>query len=250
MANVFSLEGKTALVTGAGQGIGQAMAVAFAEAGADLILVGPSAMEETEQKIVELGKSVKSYVVDLLKVEEIPASISKIVSENTIDIVLNNAGIIRREPAVDHSLENWQSVVDINLSAVFLVSQQVAKQMLERGSGKIINIASLLAFQGGITVPGYAASKHGVAGITKAFANEWASKGVQINAIAPGYISTANTAALRADEERSAAILDRIPAGRWGQPSDLTGAAIFLASSAADYVNGHVLVVDGGWMAR
>ncbi|MFN7249331.1 MAG: 2-dehydro-3-deoxy-D-gluconate 5-dehydrogenase KduD [Anaerobacillus sp.] len=250
MTNVFSLEGKTALVTGAGQGIGQAMAIAFAQAGADLILVGPSAMEETEQKITKLGKNVKSYTVDLLKVDEIPHKIGEIVAENTIDIALNNAGIIRREPAVDHSLDNWQSVIDINLSAVFLVSQQVAKQMLERGSGKIINIASLLAFQGGITVPGYAASKHGVAGITKALANEWASKGVQINAIAPGYISTANTAALRADEERSTAILDRIPAGRWGQTSDLTGAAIFLASQAADYVNGHVLVVDGGWMAR
>ncbi|MCT8139257.1 2-dehydro-3-deoxy-D-gluconate 5-dehydrogenase KduD [Anaerobacillus sp. CMMVII] len=250
MSNLFSLEGRTALVTGAGRGIGQAIAIAFAEAGADLVLVGSSPMEETEKRIAELGRTSTSYLVDLLDVPNITQSFQKIVSENTIDIVLNNAGIIRREPAIEHTLENWQSVIDINLSAVFIVSQQVAKQMLERGSGKIINIASLLSFQGGITVPGYAASKHGVAGITKAFANEWANKGVQINAIAPGYISTANTAALREDEARSTAILERIPAGRWGQVSDLVGAAVFLASTASDYVNGHVLVVDGGWMSR
>ncbi|MCT8139622.1 2-dehydro-3-deoxy-D-gluconate 5-dehydrogenase KduD [Anaerobacillus sp. CMMVII] len=252
MSGMFSLEGKTALVTGARTGIGQAIAVGLAEAGANIVLLGhQNNMQETEQMIESIGKDYKTVIIDLSNTSELPSKCDEVISEiGHVDILVNNAGIIRREPAIDHSLENWQAVIDTNLNAAFIVTQKFAKSMLENGAGKIINIASLLSFQGGITVPGYAASKHGITGLTKALANEWASKGIQVNAIAPGYIETNNTEALRNDEERNKSILGRIPAGSWGTPSDLVGAAVFLASPASNYVNGHVLVVDGGWMAR
>lgn len=252
MSGMFSLDGKKALVTGARTGIGQAIAVGLAEAGADIILLGHrDNMQETEQMIEKLGKNYQTVIVDLGNVTDLPLKCDELIAEvGHVDILVNNAGIIRREPAIDHSLSNWQDVIDTNLNSVFILSQKFAKSMLERGSGKIINIASLLSFQGGITVPGYAASKHGVTGLTKALANEWANRGVQVNAIAPGYIETNNTEALRNDEERNKSILGRIPAGKWGTPSDLAGAAVFLASPASDYVSGHVLVVDGGWMSR
>ncbi|CAG9620942.1 2-dehydro-3-deoxy-D-gluconate 5-dehydrogenase KduD [Sutcliffiella rhizosphaerae] len=251
LQNLFSLKGKTALVTGARTGIGQAIALGLATAGAKVLLVGhQDNMQETESKIEELGGEYRTYLIDLSKVNEIKSNCQKILAENEIDILVNNAGIIRREPAATHSLEDWQAVVDTNLHSVFLLCQEFGKPMLERKRGKIINIASLLSFQGGITVPGYTSSKHAVAGLTKALANEWANAGVQVNAIAPGYIATNNTEALRNNEERNTSILQRIPAGRWGSPEDLVGAAIFLASDASDYVNGHILTVDGGWMAR
>jgi 2-dehydro-3-deoxy-D-gluconate 5-dehydrogenase len=251
MSRAFSLEGKTALVTGARTGIGQAIAVGLAEAGADLLLLGhQNNMQETEARIKELGGRFDTLHLDLSNTKELSEKAAEIASHFQVDILVNNAGIIRREPAAQHSLENWQAVIDTNLNSMFILTQQLAKPMLARRNGKIINIASLLSFQGGINVPGYTAAKHAVTGLTKALANEWAPYGVQVNAIAPGYISTNNTEALRNDEERSTSILSRIPAGRWGSPSDLAGAAVFLASPAADYVNGHVLVVDGGWMAR
>jgi 2-deoxy-D-gluconate 3-dehydrogenase len=247
----FNLKGKTALVTGARTGIGQAIAIGLACAGAKVLLVGHrDNMQETEQKIEQLGGSYKTFLIDLSKVREIQGKCEDILESHQVDILVNNAGIIRREPAISHSLENWQAAMDTNLNAVFAMCQQLAKPMIEREGGKIINIASLLSFQGGITVPGYTASKHAVAGLTKALANEWAGSGVQVNAIAPGYIETNNTEALRNNEERNNSILGRIPAGRWGSPEDLVGAAVFLASDASNYVNGHVLIVDGGWMAR
>lgn len=252
MTNMFSLEGKTALVTGARTGIGQAIAVGLAKSGAEVILLGhQDNMQETEQTIERLGKSSKTVLVDLGNIPDLSAKCDELVSQlGHVDILVNNAGIIRRQPASEHSLENWQAVIDTNLHAIFILSQKFAQSMLTKGAGKIINIASLLSFQGGITVPGYAASKHGVTGLTKALANEWASRGIQVNAIAPGYIETNNTEALRNDEQRNQSILGRIPAGTWGTPDDLVGAAVFLASPASNYVNGHVLVVDGGWMAR
>ncbi|WP_236838515.1 2-dehydro-3-deoxy-D-gluconate 5-dehydrogenase KduD [Caldalkalibacillus salinus] len=249
--NMFSLKGKTALVTGARTGIGQAIAVGLAQAGANLILLGHrDNMQETSQLVSEAGVKSQTVLLDLSKPDKVAPFCQDLLAEHRVDILVNNAGIIRREPAVDFSYDNWESVIDTNLNALFVLSQHIAKPMLERGYGKIINIASLLSFQGGITVPSYAASKHAVAGLTKALANEWAQKGIQVNAIAPGYISTNNTQALRENEERNAAILSRIPTGRWGEPDDLAGAAVFLASPASNYVNGHVLVVDGGWMAR
>jgi len=207
-------------------------------------------MQETEAMIRECGRSYETLLIDLSNIAELPARWREITDRFQIDILVNNAGIICREPAIQHSLEHWQAVIDTNLSSLFILSQQLAKPMLERKSGKIINIASLLSFQGGIHVPGYTAAKHAVAGLTKALANEWASSGVQVNAIAPGYIETNNTEALRKDKERSASILSRIPAGRWGSPKDLAGEVVYLASPASNYVNGHVLVVDGGWMGR
>lgn len=249
--NMFSLQGKTALVTGARTGIGQAIAVGLASAGAELILLGHQQnMQETEALIKQAGQKSTTVLLDLSQPQLIEGFSQELLEKHQIDILVNNAGIIRREPAVDFSYENWQAVIDTNLNALFLLTQKLARPMLERGQGKIINIASLLSFQGGITVPSYAASKHAVAGLTKALANEWAASGIQVNAIAPGYIETNNTEALRENKERNASILSRIPAGRWGQAEDLVGAAIFLASPASDYVNGHVLVVDGGWMAR
>ncbi|MDX5474166.1 MAG: 2-dehydro-3-deoxy-D-gluconate 5-dehydrogenase KduD [Bacillaceae bacterium] len=252
MLNMFSLEGKTALVTGARTGIGQAIAVGLAEAGANIVLLGhQNNMQETESMIERIGRNYRTVKVDLSNIDNLPQKCDELIAQiGHVDILVNNAGIIRREPAIEHSISNWQAVIDTNLHAVFIISQKFAKSMIEKGEGKIINIASLLSFQGGITVPGYAASKHAVAGLTKALANEWASSGIQINAIAPGYIATNNTEALRNNEDRNKSILDRIPASKWGTPSDLVGAAVFLASPASNYVNGHVLVVDGGWMAR
>ena len=247
----FSLEGKTALVTGARTGIGQAIAAGLAGAGADLVLLGHrDNMAETEKLVAEAGRSCSTVLVDLSKPNELDEPIEEVLTEHRVDILVNNAGTIARSPATEFPREKWESVMNTNLNSLFFLTQYVARPMLDRGEGKVINIASLLSFQGGINVPAYAASKHGVAGLTKAFANEWAPRGVQVNAIARGYIATNNTEALRQDYGRSAEILSRIPARRWGSPEDLAGATVFLASPAADYVNGHVLTVDGGWMAR
>lgn len=252
MTSPFSLEGRVALVTGGAGGIGQAIALGLAQAGADVaVVVNSGTADATRAGVEEAGRRFLSVRADLAD----PAAIAPLVAEveaglGPIDILVNNAGIIRRHDAADHPQEDWRAVLDVNLDAVWRLSQTVGRGMLDQGRGKIINVASLLAFQGGIRVPAYTASKHAVAGLTKALANEWAARGVNVNAIAPGYIETDNTAALRADPERSKAILDRIPAGRWGDPADLTGAAVFLASGASDYVHGHVLVVDGGWLAR
>ena len=248
----FKLEGKVALVTGASAGLGQAIAIALAEAGADVVCHGNTHTPDlTLEVISQLGKQTLAVAGDLAKKETprvlVEATLKKF---SRIDILINNAGTIRRAPAVDYSEEDWNTVLEVNLSAVFRLSQLAGRAMLEQGSGKIVNIASLLSFQGGITVPAYAASKGGVSQLTKALANEWAGKGINVNAIAPGYMRTDNTKALQQDETRNRQILERIPAARWGEPSDLAGAAVFLASSASDYVNGHVLIVDGGWMGR
>lgn len=247
----FSLAGKTALVTGANTGIGQAIAVALAEAGADIALVGRSNAEETAQLIEAKGRKAISIKADLSSTEPLIRVLQEALQAlGRIDILVNNAGIIRRDDLLDFSEADWDAVIDTNLKSLFFLSQAAARHMAERGSGKIINIASLLTFQGGIRVPSYAAAKSGVGGVTKAMANELAVKGVQVNAIAPGYIATNNTAALQADETRNRQILERIPAGRWGRPEDIAGAAVFLASPASDYVTGHILTVDGGWLAR
>lgn len=249
--NPFSLVGKKAIVTGAASGIGQAIAIGLAEAGAELLLLGHrSNMEETSARIAEAGGSSREVLIDLGDLDSLERKYQELVGDEPIDILVNNAGIIWREPAAEYTSSKWHEVINVNLHAVFQLSQLVGKGMLERKQGKIINIASLLSFQGGILVPAYTASKHAVAGLTKALANEWASRNVQVNAIAPGYIATANTQAIRADAERNQSILSRIPAERWGEASDLAGAAVFLASSASNYVNGHVLAVDGGWLAR
>ena len=248
----FKLDGKVALVTGAAAGLGQAIAIALAEAGADVACHGNTrSPEATCDAIDQVGRSALSITGDLSKSKTPQALFDATIGKfERLDILVNNAGTIRRAPAVDYSQEDWATVIEVNLSAVFRLSQLAGRQMIEQGKGKIINIASLLSFQGGITVPAYAASKGGVAQLTKALANEWAGKGINVNAIAPGYMRTANTAALQQDETRNRQILERIPAGRWGEPSDLAGAAVFLASAASDYINGEVLVVDGGWMAR
>jgi 2-deoxy-D-gluconate 3-dehydrogenase len=249
----FKLDGKVALVTGAASGLGQAMAIALAEAGADVAahcrLDGDA--NETCAVIENLGRKTFAVFGDMSE-KDVPRKLVETVVEKfgQIDILINNAGMIRRTPAVDFSEEDWATVLEVNLSSVFRLSQAAGRKMIEQGGGKIVNIASLLSFQGGITVPAYTASKSGVAGLTKAFANEWAKDNVNVNAIAPGYIATNNTTALRADETRNRQILERIPAGRWGEPEDLVGAAVFLASAASDYLNGHILLVDGGWMAR
>jgi len=250
--NLFNLKGKCAIVTGAARGLGQAIAIGLAEAGADLVLVtNQSPAEETQAHIEKLGQKAIIVKADVSDQAQLPVIIEQAKQAfGRIDILVNNAGIIRRTPAVDYSFADWQAVLSTNLDSVFTLSQLAGKEMIEQGSGKIINIASMLSFQGGINVPAYTASKHAVAGLTKALANEWASKGVQVNAIAPGYMATDNTAALRADEVRSKQILERIPAARWGTNEDLKGAAVFLSSNASDYVNGHVLCVDGGWMNR
>ncbi|MFV0503156.1 MAG: 2-dehydro-3-deoxy-D-gluconate 5-dehydrogenase KduD [Lachnospirales bacterium] len=250
--NFFSLEGKVAMVTGANTGIGQALAYGLASAGADLYIVTyDKNWDETRGLIESLGRKVEFFQADLTKVEEIENSIEEgIKFFGKIDILVNNAGTIRRAPLLEYKDEDWQAVMDINLNTVYYLSQRVAKLMVEQGNGKIVNIASMLSFQGGKFVPPYTASKHGVAGLTKAFANELADKGVQINAIAPGYIKTANTAPIRADEKRNSEILSRIPAGRWGETSDLVGTVVFLSSKAADYINGSVVAVDGGWLVR
>ncbi|SHJ03960.1 2-deoxy-D-gluconate 3-dehydrogenase [Pseudozobellia thermophila] len=250
----FSLEGKTALVTGCKRGIGFAMAEALAEAGADIIGVSASlelSGSKIEKRITELNKSFKAYQCDFSDRKSLYAFIEKVKAENpTIDILVNNAGTILRQPAAEHSDAYWDKVIEINQNAQFILSREIGKEMIKRGSGKIIFTASLLTFQGGITVPGYAASKGAIGQLTMALSNEWASKGVQVNAIAPGYIATDNTEALRNDEGRSKSILERIPAGRWGQPEDFKGPIVFLASPASDYMTGSVMLVDGGWMGR
>ncbi|WP_417686781.1 2-dehydro-3-deoxy-D-gluconate 5-dehydrogenase KduD [Roseibium sp.] len=241
--NPFSLEGKTALVTGANTGIGQAIAIAMGNAGAEVICAARRSCSETLASI-ENGSEVQLDFAD-------PMAARDVFSSRKIDILVNNAGIIRRSDATDFSEADWDDVVDVNLKAVFFTCQAFGKAVLERGGeGKIVNIASLLSFQGGIRVPSYTASKHGVAGITKLLANEWAAKGINVNAIAPGYIATNNTEALRNDEVRNRQILERIPAGRWGEASDIGETAVFLASPAAKYIHGAVLNVDGGWLAR
>ena len=253
ISRLFSLDGKRALVTGASRGLGRAMAEALAGAGADVVCASstPGGVAETAAAIRALGREAWEVDADLADRAAVLAMADRAESlAGRIDILVNNGGTIRRHPAVDHALEDWDAVLRTNLDAVFVLSQRFGRGMIARGAGKIVNVASLLSFSGGITVPGYTASKHAVAGLTKALANEWARHGVQINAIAPGYFSTDNTERLRADERRSAEIGARIPAARWGEPSDLAGAVVFLASRASDYVNGHVLVVDGGWMAR
>ncbi len=251
MAISFSLEGKGALVTGANTGIGQAIAVALAEAGADVALAGRSEPAETIALVEATGRTCVNIRADLSSI----APVDRVIEEaqaglGKVDILVNNAGIIRREDLLEFSEEDWDAVLDTNLKTLFFLSQAAARGMAARGHGKIVNIASLLTFQGGIRVPSYAAAKSGVGGVTKAMANELAPSGVQVNAIAPGYIATDNTAALREDADRSRSILERIPAGRWGDPRDIAGAAVFLASPASDYVTGHVLAVDGGWLAR
>ena len=249
----FKLDGKVALITGASGGLGQAMAIALAEAGADVAahchFDGDA--DETCLAIEKLGRKTLAVSGDMADKTVPKEIVEKIVGEfGKIDILINNAGMIRRSPAVEFSEEDWSTVIEVNLSSVFRLSQAAGKKMIENGGGKIVNIASLLSFQGGITVPAYTASKSGVAGLTKAFANEWAKENINVNAIAPGYMATNNTTALRADETRNRQILERIPAGRWGNVEDLSGAAVFLASKASDYLQGHILVVDGGWMAR
>ena len=251
MNTLFDLSGKVAIVTGGFRGLGQGMAIGLAEAGADLVLVDREEASETADRVRSLGRKAITVSVDLMSIAAIPSIKEKAVGAfGKIDILINNAGTIRRTPAIDYSEKDWDEVMALNSKTVFFLSQAVARDMLKRKSGKIINIASLLSFQGGIIVPAYAASKGAVAQITKALANEWAQHGINVNAIAPGYMATDNTKALREDPVRSKAILDRIPAGRWGTPRDLAGVAVFLASSASDYVNGHVLVVDGAWLAR
>ncbi len=251
MAISFDLSGKAALVTGANTGIGQAIAVALAEAGADVAVAGRSEPADTLDQIVAAGRKAVNITADLSSIEPLQRVVDQALDGlGRIDILVNNAGIIRRADLLDFSEEDWDAVIDTNLKTLFFLSQAAAHHMVDRGSGKIINIASLLTFQGGIRVPSYAAAKSGVGGVTKAMANELAAKGVQVNAIAPGYISTNNTAALQADETRNRQILERIPTGRWGRPEDIAGAALFLASSASNYVTGHILAVDGGWLAR
>jgi len=250
----FKLAGKVALVTGCKRGIGKAMALALAEAGADII--GVSATLETEGSAVEndvrsLGRSFKGYACDFSQREALHAFIAQVKADfPRIDILVNNAGTIMRAPAAEHSDDMWDTVIEVNLNAQFLLSRELGKEMITRGSGKIIFTASLLTFQGGITVPGYAASKGGIGQLTMALSNEWASQGVQVNAIAPGYIATDNTQALQDNPERSQSIIDRIPAGRWGEPQDFAGPVVFLASPASDYMTGHTMLVDGGWMGR
>jgi 2-deoxy-D-gluconate 3-dehydrogenase len=251
MTNPFDLSGKVAVVTGANTGIGQAIALALAAAGADIAAVGRTPAEDTVAKARALGRRAEIVSADLSTIEPVQRVVEETVAKlGGLDILVNNAGIIRRADAVDFTEEDWDAVVDTNLKSVFFLCQAAGRHMIANGAGKIINIASMLTFQGGIRVPSYTASKSGIGGLTKLLANEWATKGVNVNAIAPGYIATNNTAALQADEVRNKSIVDRIPAGRWGDPSDLGGAAVFLASRAADYVQGHILAVDGGWLAR
>jgi 2-deoxy-D-gluconate 3-dehydrogenase len=252
--NLFDLSGKTALVTGCNKGIGKAMAIGLAEAGADIIGVSGSlelSGSDIEKKVTMLGRKFKAYAANLSEREALYTFIKKLQEENpVIDILVNNAGTIMRKPAAEHPDDYWDTVLALNLDAPFILAREIGKKMIEKGSGKIIFTCSLLSFQGGINVPGYAASKGALSSLVKALANEWASKGVNVNGIAPGYIATDNTEALRNDPDRSASIMSRIPAGRWGEPEDFKGPTVFLASKAADYVSGTILTVDGGWMGR
>ncbi|MFN4285507.1 MAG: SDR family oxidoreductase [Lacibacter sp.] len=254
MLDQFSLQGKVALVTGCNKGIGKAMALGLAEAGADIIGVSASlqpGQSEIEREVRQCGRNFYAYQADFSNRDALYAFLQAVQAQHPrIDILVNNAGTILRAPAAEHSDEYWDRVISINLDAQFITAREIGRRMLQQGSGKIIFTCSLLSFQGGILVPGYAASKGAIASLVKALSNEWAGKGVQVNGIAPGYIATDNTAALRNDPERSASILARIPAGRWGQPDDFKGPVVFLASSASDYVTGEILTVDGGWMAR
>lgn len=237
------------MITGASRGLGKGMAIGMAQAGADIIGAGISDMTETQQEVEQAGQSFYPIKMDLSDESKRTHLIEQaLASTCKIDVLVNNSGIIRRSPAEEYSLRDWKDVLDLNIDAVFQLSTAAGRHMIARGSGKIINIASMLSFQGGIKVPAYTASKHAVAGLTKALANEWSSKGVCVNAIAPGYMATDNTEALRNDEERSQFIESRIPMGRWGLPEDLAGPAIFLASDASNYVSGHILAVDGGWL--
>ena len=251
MANPFDLAGKVALVTGANTGLGQGIALALAEAGADIAAAGIAPPTETAEKVAALGRRFVAIEANLSSLEPI----ERIVQETLgglggLDILVNNAGLIRRADAVDFSEQDWDDVMNVNIKSAFFMAQAAGRHFIAQGRGKIVNIASMLSFQGGIRVPSYTASKSGIAGITRLLANEWGAKGVNINAIAPGYMATDNTAQLRADADRNKAILDRIPAGRWGVPADLGGTAVFLSSSASDYVNGAIIPVDGGWLAR
>lgn len=254
MLEQFSLSGKTALVTGCKRGIGKAMAVALAEAGADVIGVSASleaSGSALEKEVVALGRNFQAYQCDFAERSSLYEFIAEVKQDHpVIDILVNNAGTILRAPAAEHSDEYWDKVIEVNLNAQFILSREIGKSMVERNSGKIIFTASLLTFQGGITVPGYAASKGAVGQLVMALSNEWAAHGVNVNAIAPGYIATDNTAALREDNDRAAAILGRIPQGRWGEPEDFKGPVVFLASNASNYISGSTLLVDGGWMGR
>ncbi|MDE2853227.1 MAG: SDR family oxidoreductase [Chloroflexota bacterium] len=254
MMELFRLDGKTALVTGARRGIGKAMAIGLAEAGADIIAVSANletAGSEIENEVRALGRSFSAYRCDFSNRDDLYRFIRELNAEHpVIDILINNAGTVLREPAETHPDDYWDRIIETNLNAQFVLSRELGVRMLERGSGKIIFTASLLTFQGGITVPGYAASKGGLGQLTKALANEWAGRGLQVNAIAPGYVRTDVTEALQKDPDRYRSILERIPAGRWGQTDDFKGPAVFLASAASDFVNGEILLVDGGWMGR
>ncbi len=248
----FGLKGKTALVTGSSRGLGAGISVALAEAGANVAIHGShAAPESTQQMLRKLGADSLAVIGDVSDASVCSRLIEEVVGHfGSIVILVNNAGIIRRAPAIEHTDEDWQAVIGTNLTSVFRLTKHAGKHMLAQGSGKVINIASILTFQGGVFVPSYAAAKGGLGQLTKAFANEWAAKGVNVNAIAPGYMATDNTAALRSNPERSRQIMERIPAGRWGCTDDLAGAVVFLASSASDYVHGHILAVDGGWLGR
>jgi 2-deoxy-D-gluconate 3-dehydrogenase len=250
--NNFKLDGRVAIVTGSNTGLGQGMALALAQAGADIVGVNVSASDDTRVQIEATGRRFLDLRANLSDISSIEGLITQALTlTGSIHILVNNAGIIRREDAINFTEKDWDDVVDLNLKSVFFFSQAVARQFMAQGTGgKIINVASMLSYQGGVRVPSYTASKSGVMGITRALANEWAKHGINVNAIAPGYMATNNTAALRADKARNAAILDRIPAGRWGVPADMAGPVVFLASDAANYVNGYTVAVDGGWLAR
>lgn len=251
MTGPFDLTGRVAVVTGANAGIGQAIAVALAGAGADVALVGRTPADETLRQVEALGRKAALISADLGTIGPVERIVSETLEKlGRLDILVNNAGIIRRADSVDFTEADWDAVIDTNLKSVFFLAQAAGRHMIGQGYGKIVNIASMLTFQGGIRVPSYTASKSGIGGLTKLLANEWSAKGVNVNAIAPGYIATANTIALRADPDRNASIVARIPAGRWGDASDIGGAAVFLCSRASDYVDGHILAVDGGWLAR
>lgn len=252
ISNSFQLAGRTAIVTGCNTGLGQGMALALAQAGADIVGVNHCAPTDTMAQVTGLGRKFLDIQKDLSDTSALPGIVQEALTLNgRIDILVNNAGIIRREDAINFSESDWDDVVNLNLKNVFFLAQAVARQFIAQGTGgKIVNVASMLSFQGGVRVPSYTASKSGVMGITRALANEWAKHGINVNAIAPGYMATDNTAALQADPVRNAAILDRIPAGRWGTPADMAGPVVFLASAASDYVNGYTVAVDGGWLAR